>query len=345
MAEPSEPLISLDKLQKVYRDTVAVDRISMAVYPGEIYGFLGANGAGKTTTIRMLCGLIQPTGGTGKINGHDIWKERYAARSSFGYVAQKFSLYTDLTVTENLRFFGGAYRVPAAELEPRIKKILSQLDLEKKRNAFAGSLSGGMKQLLALACALIHAPTLLFLDEPTSGLDPVHRQQMWDLLYDLSHSGTTIFVTTHYMDEAERCTKVGFLHQGRILAQDTPERLKQSFKGKILELAVEPVMPALVRLREFPGVLGVVLRNGRARIYAPDSEALLRRWKKNWPFPELTLQGHVWASPDMEDVFKAYSQGYNAILNGADEESEASEPEQAVLALSPLKSFAGGKKS
>ena len=160
---------------------------------------------------------------------NDIWRDRYAIRPKFGYVAQKFSLYPELTVLENLRFFGGAYRVPPAWIEKRIVHLLRETDLEGKRTARAGSLSGGMKQLLAVACALIHEPLLLFLDEPTSGLDPVHRQQMWDLLYDLSSKGTTIFVTTHYMDEAERCTEVGFLDRGRLLVKNSPQGLKESF--------------------------------------------------------------------------------------------------------------------
>lgn len=313
----AQPLIVLDQLEKVYGDTVAVNRISMSIPSGDIFGFLGANGAGKTTTIRMLCGLTHPTGGHGLIGGEDIWKNRHSVRAKFGYVAQRFSLYPDLTVLENLRFFGGAYRVSPDPLKKRIERLLGQMDLEGKRNAMAGSLSGGMKQLLALGCALVHDPALLFLDEPTSGLDPVHRQQIWDLLYNLSHGGTTIFVTTHYMDEAERCTQVGFLHKGRLLAKDSPGNLKESFKVKLLEMHVEPVMPALIRLRATPGVLGVGLRSGKARIYAPDPETLLAGWLEEWPFPELDYLGHSWADPDMEDVFKAYSQGYHEIL-GAD---------------------------
>ena len=311
----SQSLIVLDQLQKTYGENAAVERISMAIPTGDIFGFLGANGAGKTTTIRMLCGLTQPSGGRAFIDGHDVWRDRQTVRSKFGYVAQKFSLYPDLTVTENLRFFGGAYRVPTNRLEQRIETLIQQLDLERKRNEMAGCLSGGMKQLLALGCALVHDPVLLFLDEPTSGLDPVHRQQIWDLLYHLSHGGTTIFVTTHYMDEAERCTQVGFIQAGRLLAKDTPSRLKESFKGKLLELHVEPVMPALVRLRASPGVLGVSLRSGCARIYAPNPEELLSQWLAQWPFPDLNYIGHHWSAPDMEDVFKAYSQGYDAILD------------------------------
>ena len=286
----------------------------MSLDRGEILGFLGANGAGKTTTIRMLCGLTKPTSGSGVIAGHDIWKERYKIRSKFGYLAQKFSLYPDLTVLENMRFFGSAYQINGARQASRVAALLEQLDLGGKRDALAGSLSGGMKQLLALACALVHEPMLVFLDEPTSGLDPVHRQQIWDLLYDLSSAGTTIFVTTHYMDEAERCTEVAFLNRGRLLAQETPLRLKQKFKGRLLEMEVEPVMPALTQFREAPGVLGVALRSGKVRVYSAQAESLLDEWKKAWPFPDIRWLGHAWVAPDMEDVFKAYSQGYTGIL-------------------------------
>jgi len=319
----SEPIIVLDQLRKVFGTTAAVDRVSMSIPAGQIFGFLGANGAGKTTTMRMLCGLTRATDGKGSINGKDIWRDRYAIRPKFGYVAQKFSLYPDLTVIENLRFFGRAYRVPKAGMEKRIAGLLGQTDLEGKRTERAGSLSGGMKQLLAVACALIHDPLLLFLDEPTSGLDPVHRQQMWDLLYDLSSKGTTVFVTTHYMDEAERCTEVGFLHAGRLLVKNSPQGLKESFASKLLELDVEPIMPALAELRNAPGVLGVSLRSGRARIYAGDAEALLAQWRREWPFPGTVLLEHRWVEPDMEDVFKAYSQGYHQMLRTTDAEVTA----------------------
>ncbi len=252
----SEPIIALAGLTKAYGDLTAVRDLSLRINRGEIFGFLGANGAGKTTTMRMLCGLVRPTSGEATIDGADVWRERYAVRAKFGYMAQKFSLYPDLTVLENMRFFAGACRVPPNEVEKRIERLLAQMDLKAKRDTPAGSLSGGMRQLLALGCALVHEPPLLFLDEPTSGLDPVHRQQMWDLLYDLSSSGITIFVTTHYMDEAERCTEVGFLHNGRLLAKASPRALKATFKARLLELDAKPAMPALVRLREAPGVLG-----------------------------------------------------------------------------------------
>jgi ABC-2 type transport system ATP-binding protein len=310
----SEPAIFLDRLSKSYGDTNAVQDLSLSILPGTIFGFLGANGAGKTTTIRMLCGLVHPSSGRATISGIDVWRERHLARTQFGYVAQRFSLYRDLTVEENLRFFGGASRVPRSELTERLERLLKLTDLEKKRRAMAGALSGGMRQMLAMSCALVHDPPLLFLDEPTSGLDPVHRQQIWDLLYDLSHRGITIFVTTHYMDEAERCTEVGFIEEGRLLAKAPPRELKGSFRTKLLEIDVDPVMPALVRLREEPEILGVSLRSGALRLYAADPEKLVSDWEAQWPFDGLAWRGHRWVEPDMEDVFTAYSQGYDALL-------------------------------
>ncbi len=311
----SEPIISINGLTKMFGEVPAVRDLSLRIGRGEIFGFLGANGAGKTTTMRMLCGLLRPTSGQASIVGGDVWRERYAVRARFGYMAQKFSLYPDLTVLENMRFFAGAYGVPPGKMEPRIKQLLQQMDLTEKADAPAGALSGGMRQLLALCCALVHEPPLLFLDEPTSGLDPVHRQQMWDLLYDLGDSGMTIFVTTHYMDEAERCTDVGFIDSGQLLVKASPRALMETFNTRLLELEVKPLMPALVRLREVPGVLGVSLRSGNLRLYAPEAEKLLAEWQARWPFADLELKSYRWAAADMEDVFTAYSQGYDSMLN------------------------------
>src|SRR6266566_2517331 len=170
--------------------------------------------------------------------------------------------------------------------------------------------------VLAIGCALVHDPPLLFFDEPTAGLDPVHRQQIWNLLYDLSNEGKTIFVTTHYMDEVERCTEVGFIESGRLLAKASPRALKSSFRARLLEIDVEPLMPALVRLRDRPELLGVSLRSGSLRLYAQEPEKLMARWRENWPFPDLHLLGERWVEPDMEDVFTAYSQGYDGVLKG-----------------------------
>jgi ABC-2 type transport system ATP-binding protein len=310
----SEPVIVLDRLSKSYGDVHAVQDLSLQIETGTIFGFLGPNGAGKTTTMRMLCGLTHPTGGDATIEGLHVWKERQQVRTRFGYVPQRFSLYRDLTVVENFRFFGGAYGVPGAELDKRIERLLGVTDLQEKRNTAAQSLSGGMRQLLAIGCALVHNPSLLFFDEPTVGLDPVHRQQIWNLLYDLSNERKTIFVTTHYMDEVERCTEVGFIEDGRLLAKASPRALKSSFRTRLLEIDVEPLMAALVRLRELPELFGVSLRSGSLRLYASEPEKLIARWRENWPFRDIRLLGERWVEPDMEDVFTAYSQGYHGIL-------------------------------
>jgi len=313
----SEPAIILERLSKSFGETEAVCDLSFTIAKGTIFGFLGANGAGKTTTIRMLCGLVHPTSGRAEIVGMDVWRERHRVREQFGYVAQRFSLYRDLTVEENIRFFAGASRVPRNEIPQRLERLLKLTDLQRKRRAMAGELSGGMRQMLAMSCALVHDPPLLFLDEPTSGLDPVHRQQIWDLLYDLGNRGITIFVTTHYMDEAERCTEVGFIEEGRLLAKAPPRGLKESFQTKLLEIEVEPVMPALVRLRELPEILGVSLRSGHLRLYAVNPEKLVKEWQQHWPFDDLQWRSHRWVEPDMEDVFTAYSQGYDELLKKA----------------------------
>lgn len=310
----SEPVIVLDHLSKSYGNVHAVQDLSLQIEAGTIFGFLGPNGAGKTTTMRMLCGLTHPTSGRATIEGADAWKDRQRVRTKFGYVPQRFSLYRDLTVLENFRFFGGAYGVPRAELDERVERLLYVTDLREKRNTAAESLSGGMRQLLAIGCALVHNPTLLFFDEPTVGLDPVHRQRIWNLLYDLSNEGKTIFVTTHYMDEVERCTEVGFIEDGRLLAKAPPRALKSSFRTRLLEVDVEPLMTALVRLRELPELFGVSLRSGSLRLYASEPEKLMARWRENWPFRDIRLLGERWVEPDMEDVFTAYSQGYDGIL-------------------------------
>ena len=304
------PLIVLKDLVKKYGQTTAVDKISMSIGTGEIFGFLGANGAGKTTTIRMLCGLTKPTSGSASIDGLDVWRDRFRIRSKFGYVSQRFSLYPDLTVCENLRFFAGAYRVPSDRFEERVSRMLTEMDLENYTQAKAGKLSGGYKQLLSMACALIHEPELLFLDEPTAGLDPPNRQRIWGLLYKVTQSGTTVFVTTHYMDEVERCSEVGFIQQGHLVAIGSPGNLKKHLGGNLLEVHVEPAMSAVLELQKFPGVDGVDLRSGRLRLQAQDPQGLLKRWHQHWPFPDLKWLGYSWAEPDMEDVFNAFSRGH-----------------------------------
>jgi len=249
--------IIVENLTKKFGNREAVKNLTMAVGEGEIFGMLGPNGSGKTTLIRMLCGLLSPTSGRALVGGYDISREPEQIKRSIGYVSQKFSLYPDLSVRENLDFFGDVYRVPSGEAERRKKDLLQLCGLEGRETQTSGILSGGLKQRLALACALIHRPTILFLDEPTAGVDPVARRLLWDLLFQLAQQGTTLFVTTHYMDEAERCTQAAYVYYGKLLVNGDPNSMKRDEIAKTnrrLEIICNPLMPALGILRDAPYV-------------------------------------------------------------------------------------------
>jgi len=215
-------------LTKVYDGLIAVDRLNLQVRRGEIFGFLGPNGAGKTTAVRLLCGLLQPTEGTAIVEGYNIVEQPELLKESIGYMPQRFSLYDDLTVHENLSFYGSIYRVEQERLQDRIDDLLELVKLQQVRNQLAGALSGGMKQRLALACTLVHGPKLLFLDEPTAGVDPPLRRVFWGYFKELNKQGVTFFINTHYMDEAELCDRVGIISRGRLIAVDSPSGLKKS---------------------------------------------------------------------------------------------------------------------
>ncbi len=231
----NEVVIKTDKLTKQYGDFVAANQITLEVYQGEIFGFLGANGAGKTTAMRMLCGLSTPSSGSATIGGFDIYKETEQIKKNIGYMSQKFSLYEDLTVMENIRFFGGIYGVPDKDLKERMRSLIETLGLKSEADKLVGSLPLGWKQKLAFSVAIFHEPKIVFLDEPTGGVDPVTRRQFWDLIYDASDKGITIFVTTHYMDEAEYCNRVTMMVDGYIKALDTPYKLKQQFSADSMD--------------------------------------------------------------------------------------------------------------
>jgi ABC-2 type transport system ATP-binding protein len=263
------PILPLEVmgLTKKFGNFTAVDHVSFTVQPGEVIGYLGPNGSGKTTTIRMLCGLIIPTEGTARIMGIDVTKEPEKVKTKIGYMSQKFALYDDLTVLENLQFYAGVYEVPQAEEAGRIKNILQMAGLEGRSNLRTGEISGGWRQRLALGCALIHRPPLLFLDEPTSGVDPVARREFWDLIYQLAHEGTTIFITTHYMDEAEHCNQVAFMNRGKLLAHDTPVALKHIYlKGAAWDLDVFPLLEGVETLSVMEGVAQASLHGDRAHV-------------------------------------------------------------------------------
>ena len=231
----SNTIISVRELTKCFGDFTAVNRISFDVERGEIFGFLGANGAGKTTAMRMLCGLSYPTSGSGTVAGYDIMREGELIKRHIGYMSQRFSLYNDLTVWENIRFFAGIYGLSKSETERRAAKLLERLHFTSERNTRVGSLPLGWKQKLSFAVATIHRPEVVFLDEPTGGVDPITRRQFWEMIYEAADSGTTIFVTTHYMDEAEYCTRVSIMVDGEVRALDTPARLKQQFAAESMD--------------------------------------------------------------------------------------------------------------
>ena len=227
--------VEIRNLTKRFGDFTAVDNISFNVRRGEIFGFLGANGAGKTTAMRILCGLSRPTSGEGTVAGYDINTQQEKIKRRIGYMSQKFSLYPDLTVRENIRLFGGIYGLKDKEIKEKTDTLLSMLDMRQERDKFAGSLPLGWKQKLAFSIAMIHDPEIIFLDEPTGGVDPETRRRFWEMIYDASEKGTTVFVTTHYMDEAEYCDRVSVMVDGRIAALDSPERLKEMYRAENMD--------------------------------------------------------------------------------------------------------------
>jgi ABC-2 type transport system ATP-binding protein len=240
----SDLAIQARDLTRTFGDFVAVDHITFDVKPGEVFGFLGANGAGKTTAIKMLTGLLQPSAGQASVAGHDIATETEAVKRDIGYMSQRFSLYDDLTVRENIQLYGGIYDLSGAEIAERMERILSRLGLEHAARSLVRAIPLGWKQKLAFSVALLHAPRVVFLDEPTSGVDPITRRQFWEMIYESAHDGTTVLVTTHYMDEAEYCDRISIMVAGRIEAMGTPTELKrQAGVGSIDELFVRLARP------------------------------------------------------------------------------------------------------
>ena len=248
-ATTSDIAVSVRGLTRTFGEFTAVDHISLSVGKGEIFGFLGPNGAGKSTTIRMLCGLLLPTGGEGTVGGHDIITRSEEIKKSIGYMSQRFSLYEDLTVEENINFFSGIYNVPQAKKQARKQWALEMAGLGDRRDSLAGTLPGGYKQRLALGCAILHEPSILFLDEPTSGVDPLSRRGFWKLIYEMSRAGTTVFVTTHYMDEADYCDRLAFIYRGALIAEGTPTELRQEHMTRdVLEIETENAVLAMEAL-------------------------------------------------------------------------------------------------
>lgn len=300
----SEPSVTVENLTKRFGDFVAVDNVSFDAHRGEIFGFLGPNGSGKSTTIRVLCGLLRPSSGLARVAGIDVAKNPEAVRQHIGYMSQKFSLYNDLRVGENLRFFAGMYSVPSREMPERIAWALKMAGLDGREHSPTSSLAVGWKQRLALGCAVLHRPPIVFLDEPTSGVDPVSRRQFWDLIHAMVGEGVTVFVTTHYMDEAEYCNRLVLLDRGRIVAMGTPTELKsRHMKGQLLMVECEPLGPALELLQTASGVLdAAVFGNGIHVVVANAAEAAprIRELLSGRQFRVGRIEQ---IAPSLEDVF------------------------------------------
>jgi len=298
-----ETMVSATGLTRTFGDFMAVDRVSFEVAPGEIFGFLGSNGAGKTTVIRMLCGLLEPTSGSGTVAGFDIATRAAEIKTRIGYMSQKFSLYAELTVNENLRFWAGTQRVWGKQFEERRAWAFELTGLGSRSNALVADLPGGFRQRLALSCALLHRPPVVFLDEPTGGVDPEARRRFWDLIDDLSAEGVTVFVTTHYMDEAERCHRVALMHAGKLLALDTVPELKKIFApGSVLEVECRDAAHVLEHLDDLEGVIDAALFGNHlhAVVTAPEIAQTIQQLLEARGFAPVKVRP---VPPSLEDVF------------------------------------------
>ena len=298
--------VEIHDLVKRSGDFIAVDHVSLNVERGEIFGFLGPNGAGKSTTIRMLCGLLLPTSGTASVGGLDVMTQSEAIKKNIGYMSQKFSLYDDLTVEENIDFFSGIYGVPRARRPERKAYVLKMAGIEERRSTLTHLLSGGWKQRLALGCAILHEPPILFLDEPTSGVDPIARRTFWDLIYQLSAAGHTIFVSTHYMDEAEYCHRLALMYRGKIIALGTPGELKQSLQGHyLLRLESSDIFGSMQTLEKLEGVSDVAVFGGGLHVTVPDTSRAMPEIRAALQQAGITVTVLEPIEPSMEDVFVA----------------------------------------
>lgn len=302
--------VQVANLVKRFGAFPAVDGISFAVEAGEVFGFLGPNGAGKSTTIRILCGLLLPTAGEVRVAGYDIYRQTEAIRRSIGYMPQFFSLYPDLTVRENLEFYAAMYLVPRGQLAGRIANLAERLGLEDLLGRMTRTLSTGWRQRVALATALVHQPPLAFLDEPTSGVDPVTRRQFWEVIDDLAREGTTVFVTTHVMDEAEHCTRLVMMHGGRIIAEGTPEEMRRRYVRNMVEVEGRPLWQALGTLQASPLVREVALFGEDLHAQLQDQVADPERAVREVLGAAGVTVGRVERiTPTMEDVFVALARG------------------------------------
>ncbi len=297
-------VVEVEDLVRTFDSFVAVDHIHFQVEKGEIFGFLGPNGAGKSTTIRMLCGLLLPTSGKGKVAGFDIMKEPEKIKQAIGYVSQRFSLYDDLTVAENLHFFGGIYGLSGSFQKRRENEVLQMIGLQGFQGRSTRTLPVGLKQRLALGCAVLHAPSILFLDEPTSGVDPISRRNFWGLIQEMGEKGVTTFVTTHYMDEAEYCGRLALIYQGRIVALGTPSELKlKTLSQGVLEVECDPLVPALDLLKKESWVSESAVFGDGLHVIGKEGADLEREIRVLFQKHGILLKRMGTIRPSLEDVF------------------------------------------
>jgi ABC-2 type transport system ATP-binding protein len=299
----TELAVTAEELTRVFGKFVAVDRVTFQVKRGEIFGFLGPNGAGKTTTIKMLTGLLAPSGGRAAVDGLDIATQAEAVKRRIGYMSQLFSLYADLTAEENIAFFSGLYDVPQSRRAERRDWVLEMAGLTEARTRLTGELPLGFKQRLALGCAVLHEPPILFLDEPTSGVDPLSRRRFWDLIYALTEQGTTVFVSTHYMEEAEYCHRLALMNRGRLIALDAPARLRQAMRAPLLELLTDDSPRAVEALKDAPGVLDAAMYGRTVHVTVSDAAQARGEIRARLDAAGLKLLGLSEIAPSLEDVF------------------------------------------
>lgn len=295
--------IKAENLSRTFGSLAAVDHLNLSVEKGEIFGLVGPDGAGKTTIMRMFSGILRPTEGDAWVLGHHILRNAEALKDEIGYMSQRFGLYSDLTVIENIHFYADLYDVPSEERSRRIERLLSFSNLTPFKSRLAQNLSGGMKQKLGLACALVHTPKILFLDEPTNGVDPVSRRDFWRILYDLLKEGVTIFVSTAYLDEAERCHRISLIHQGILLSVGTPGEIKNLLRGELWEVRCDLRMKAMEMLRNLPWVKGAGIFGDKIHILLEGGEIARAKMENSLNSSGFTIHSLRRISPSLEDVF------------------------------------------
>ena len=304
--------VSVSNLEKKFGSFTAVNKISFDVKCGEIFGFLGPNGAGKSTTIRMLCGILTPTSGAGTVGGFDIMKQQEEIKQNIGYMSQKFSLYDDLTVEENVEFYSGIYMIPRATRRSREESIIKMAGIEDFRTSLTRTLSGGWKQRLALGCAIIHEPKIIFLDEPTSGVDPITRANFWGIIKDMAKKGVTVFVTTHYMDEAENCNRMTLIYKGTMIAMGTPQEMKTKvMKDEVLEVTVPLAEEWVDKVQKVKGVKEAALFSTKIHAVVEDSAVVIPAIKEIFAAGALTDYDIRKIIPSLEDVFVSSIEAYD----------------------------------